>query len=351
MNIVFRADASPEIGTGHVMRCLTLAGRLHKSGHTITFVCGMMTEGLKRRIVDSGYSCYEISGGIDNNTDSYIQDAQGTIDLLKALDLRADCLIVDHYGIDEKWERLVKPNLRKLMVIDDLANRRHQCDILLDQNFYLDMQARYLNLVPPDCALFLGPEYALLRPEFTQLAEEARRRDGSVKRILVSFGGSDPTNETEKVLRALKKVNGGNFQTDVAMGAASPHLERIKDMCREMGVHLHIQVDYIAQLMQIADLGIGSGGTTTWERMMMGLPSLTIIVAENQRQITEDLAHIGAVINLGRHSEVTDYDIAREVTEMIEHPDRLLRVGEFAAQGILKVGNGVDRLIKALNGG
>ena len=170
-------------------------------------------------------------------------------------------LIVDHYALDLRWESILRPRVGKIMVIDDLADRPHDCELLLDQNLYQDMETRYDPLVPATCAKLLGPKYALLRPEFAQARKNLRQRDGQVMRILVFFGGVDPTNETAKAIHALASIADRQFAVDVVVGSGNPHKQQIENLCAEHeGFHYHCQVDNMAELMAAADLAIGAGG-------------------------------------------------------------------------------------------
>jgi hypothetical protein len=162
------------------------------------------------------------------------------------------------------------------MVIDDLANREHDCALLLDANFYLHLNRRYKGLTPLGTSLLLGPQYALLRSEFLQV-ERSEKRTGDVRRIFAFFGGSDPTNETEKLLTALQHIQRRTFELDIVVGAGNPRKQEIERKCRLLeNVHFFCQIDNIAELMAHADLAIGAGGTTLWERCYLALPSIVI---------------------------------------------------------------------------
>jgi UDP-2,4-diacetamido-2,4,6-trideoxy-beta-L-altropyranose hydrolase len=199
-----------------------------------------------------------------------------------------DWLIVDHYAIDIKWERALRPYFKHLMIIDDLADRYHDCEILLDQNFYSNYQYRYQQLVPKSCNLLLGPQYALLRPEFGEMHRCVKMRNGEISNILVFMGGSDSTNETKKVLLALEKINFAGV-VNVVVGYSNPYRDEIIEICnRHENYKFYCQVDNMAELMNKADLAIGAGGSTTWERCCLALPSLVISVAENQVVLAQD---------------------------------------------------------------
>lgn len=278
MKVIIRTEASIEIGSGHVMRCLTIAQNLRKNGCIVKF----WMQDLPGNLID-----YVISKGFKN-----ISKAE-----------QADLYIIDHYGIDKEWESEIRVFTKKIAVIDDLANRKHDCDLLLDQNFLPNFELRYEDLVPTHCVKLLGPKNLIMREEFIEARSQLRERNGQVNRLLVFMGGTDPTNETMKVLKALKDYS-FNY-VDVVVGSGNVLKNDIELICKERYYQYHCQINYMAKLMQLADFAIGAGGGTTWERSYVGLPSSSTIVADNQREGTEYLAELGVIINLGWYEEVT----------------------------------------------
>lgn len=318
MKIVMRADASVSIGTGHVMRCLTLAEALRERGAEVLFVCREEPGHCCDIILGRGFQVARLAA---TGPFSDERDAEQTV---LAMDGRADWLIVDHYGIGAEWERRLRPQAGRIMAIDDLANRRHDCDLLLDQNLFDDMSARYRGLAPADCRLFLGPRYALLRDEFIAARRTLRERDGAVRRILLFFGGSDPTNETEKALLALGRLRSAEVALDVVVGSSNPLGDRIHDLCAALpGVTFHRQVANMAQLMARADLALGAGGATTWERCFLGLPSLVVVVAENQAEPARAAESAGVAWLLGESAAVSAASIESAVGRALREPGRL----------------------------
>ena len=322
MLAVIRADASTSIGSGHVMRCLTLAHRLKKEKNAkVVFVMRDLPGNLIDVVEKQGFEVLKLSPAnqkyILNGyglwlTVSMEVDAQQTIDLLQHYLQEHGCdvvdrLIVDSYALDEQWELMLRPYCREIMVIDDLADRRHDCDILLDQNFYLNKDIRYAELVPEHCKMLLGPEYALLREEFYEAKKHLRKRDGNIKNILVFYGGSDLTNETGKAIEALVQLHdeGYNFTVDVITGVSNSRREKIKYLCSKYQfLHYYCQVSNMAEFMNKADLMLGAGGSTTWERLYMELPALVTAVAENQIQGCEDCSQAGIIEYLGINDDV-----------------------------------------------
>ncbi len=278
MKVIIRTDASIEIGSGHVMRCLTVAKNLRLNGCEVIF---WMLD-LPGNLID-----YVNSEGFGN-----IFEAE-----------QADLYIIDHYRIDKEWESKIRVFTKKIAVIDDLANRKHDCELLLDQNALPNFESRYDDLVPDTCVKLLGPKYLIMRDEFIDARRLLRKRQEKIENLLVFMGGSDPTNETIKILEALE-----DFQfkhVDVVVGSGNVFKEQILAICEEREYYYHCQINYMAELMQQADFAIGAGGSTTWERCYVGLPSSSTIVASNQREGTEYVAELGLVINLGWHSDVT----------------------------------------------
>jgi len=299
MNIVFRADASLRIGTGHIMRCLTLADALTVEGHVCTFITRNHPGHLADLIQQRGHQVTLMAPPAadfigENNGSDYAQwlgaswqaDAEETIALLQ--DIKPAWLIVDHYAIDHRWHKVLRQCAEKILVIDDLANRGLDCEVLLNQNYGCD-ETDYRDLVNHDCALLLGPRYALLRPEFAQLRPQAiqkRKTFQGIRRILVSMGGTDADNATSLVLEALAKVDWPQPpEIDVVLNSRAPHLQSVIENASQhpLAVSVAVDVNDMAERMLLADLAIGAGGATTWERCCLGLPSLVIITAENQQ--------------------------------------------------------------------
>jgi len=331
VKVFLRADASLALGSGHVMRCLTLARALALRGAQASFICREYPGHLCDFIEQQGFTVHRLPPlALDSET-AREEDARESG---RILERSGGCrwLVVDHYALGAGWESRQRDLAARILVIDDLADRAHDCDLLLDQNLYRDPERRYLGLVPPGCRTILGPRHALLRPEFGEARRSLSGRDGRVRRLLVSFGGSDPTGETGKALAALKGLAGElELEVTVVLGASNPERARIEELCAEIpGCSLHCQVSNMAQLMAAADLALGSGGATTWERCYLGLPSLTVVVAENQRLLTETAAEAGVTWNLGWSRQVSSDSMAAALKEALGDPARVKEMGEKA---------------------
>ena len=309
MKVVFRADASTRIGSGHVMRCATLAEELRRRGAIVSFLCRSMEGDYIEWLTERGIEVArlpETPAGDDggNRADSYAgwlgvtlqQEIAQVTARLEAIG-SVDWLVVDHYALDARWEKAMRARVDKILCIDDLADRRHDCDMLLDQNHCAEPARRYSALVPRDAKTLLGPRYALLRPEFALWRRKLRARDGTVRRVLLFMGGSDIGNATMIALQAVGQYRMGTatWQVDVVVGAGNPHFADIEALCEgAAGISLHRNVgsNEMAALMASADLAIGAGGSTNWERACLGLPSVILALADNQklplRQLVED---------------------------------------------------------------
>jgi UDP-2,4-diacetamido-2,4,6-trideoxy-beta-L-altropyranose hydrolase len=314
LNVFIRADASAVIGHGHVTRCLTLADALSGLA-TVHFICRDDEGNLLDRIEQHGCRAHRLpAGSIDE-----AQDAAATHRMVAAVTPRAEWLIVDHYGLDARWERRVRHCAKRIMVIDDLADRPHACDLLLDQNLIADMSSRYVGKVPTDCRVLLGPEYALLQPIYRELRKDVEPRR-SVRRILIFWSGADRDDLTSRSLAACLSLQRPDVLIDVVTAASYPHTERLRTLAAP---HAHVRIlsdlPTLAPLMAQADLGIGAAGTTSWERICLGLPTIAASIAENQRGIAEELGRQGLIRYLGHCDGITEDVLAGAVRSTLDH--------------------------------
>jgi len=338
--IAFRTDSSFTLGTGHLFRCLTLADALRQRGASVFFICVELPGDLNKLIENNGYIVHhlppQMSGdkGISSSLHPHWSgidwkiDAKNTLVVLAGMP-KLSWLIVDHYALDMRWEGQMRPFTEKIMIIDDLADRPHDCDLLLDQNHYEGLERRYDGLVPDRCEKLLGPRYALLRPEFAAARKTLRHRDGRVRRIFIFFGGSDLSNETAKALETIRWMNRSDITVDVVVGVSNPKGDKIREICQGMpNTDFHLQVENMAEFMAAADLAIGAGGTTTWERCFLGLPSIVLVLADNQREVAEAMSAAGAVRNIGWHADVTSTGLAEALRMALVSPDYLNAMSE-----------------------
>lgn len=356
VRIVIRCDASIQIGSGHVIRCLTLANALREKGADITFICREHPGHLLDVIESSNHKAVRLplltlstEGALAHAQwlgASQAQDADQTADVLMSFG-PIDLLIVDHYALDFQWEIAMRAFTKHIMVIDDLADRKHDCDVLLDLNLYHGMEGRYDHLVPVFCKKLLGPKYALLRPEFENARGKLNVRDGHIRRIFVFFGGSDLGNETGKALRALQKLDMTSIAVDVVISAGNPHQDEIVCLSAMLpDAKLHRQVNNIAQLMARADLAIGAGGGTMWERCCLRLPAIVMSIAKNQQPGCEAVARSGGILYLGDANGVGMELLERALTVALSAPELLASMAEVGSA--LVDGQGVRRIAKLL---
>ena len=320
MKFLFRVDASLSIGTGHVMRCLALARKLKKNNCEIEFISRKHEGNIIKKIRENGFKVYELevveSPKFQNRHNhssflgaSQIQDAEACKQ--KILGRHYDWFVIDHYSIDSVWEKELKPFYDKLIVIDDLADRKHISDILIDQTFLREEKA-YKKIVPKSCTLLLGPEYALLREEFSKYRNLSlkKRENSKLDQIFINLGGTDLDNYTRDILRILSKIKLPHAKIKVVIGSNSPHTEKIISEAAELpNCEVLVDVQNMAELMSESDIAIGASGSSTWERCSLGLPTIQIPVANNQFEISKKLSE---------HNVVESIDMVDEIPALLE---------------------------------
>ena len=313
--VAFRVDASLQMGSGHVMRCLTLADALQSAGAQCLFVCrpypGQLVEKIreKHRCVELPVASTDREQGGQGEISSYANwlgcsweaDASQSCDVLR--DFQADWLVVDHYALDRRWEQAVQAVCRQVFVIDDLANRSHSGALLLDQNLGRS-QADYAGLVSSGCITLAGPAFALLRDEFASARQASleRRKEGFVGNLLLTMGGADAGNATAAVLQTLaQSALSHQCVVTVVLGPQNPWFAQVKDLAATLPFQTQVLVNCsdMAALMRNADLAIGAAGATSWERCCLGLPTILLTLAENQIPSAMALHNAGAALYVG----------------------------------------------------
>ncbi len=316
MKVVFRADASLQIGSGHIMRCLTLAEALRAEGVECHFICREHPGNLLDFIRNKGFEAFGLKPVVNADfVDRQVlqgdhlahsdwlcatqsQDAQECAALLGGL--RPDWLIVDHYALDMRWEASLQKYFKHLLVIDDLADRKHICDLLLDQNLGRAEQD-YVGLVPESCHVMVGAQFALLRPEFARLRMQSLESRGSamLQHLLITMGGVDQANATGAVLQALKACSlPDGCRISVVMGLKAPYLTSVKEVASTMPwpTEVLVNVTNMAERMTCADLIVGAAGSTSWERCCLGVPTIMVVLADNQKPAARALLSSGSVL-------------------------------------------------------
>lgn len=327
---VFRFDASPALGAGHAMRCLTLAEELAAQGWRC---CGMTNS-----------EAVETVPALRNNPALLLDPGSG--DAVG----RTDWLVVDHYGLDARWEKSCRSWAERILVIDDLADRAHDCDILVDQTFGRHTED-YVRLVPQHCEILTGCDYALLKPAFVSARSDslARRSTASgLRHLFVGLGATDPDNHTAEALKGIA-ASGLTVTVDAVLGSRAPHLDAVRAQIAAMtqAVSLHIDTTEMPRLMARADLAIGAAGTSTWERCCLGLPSLMMVIADNQRLIAENVAAAGAARLIVPPRDTMAGQIAAALRELADDRAALEILSSRAAT--LCDGLGVRRVAAALS--
>lgn len=356
MKFLFRVDASVLIGSGHVMRCLTLATALRQQGKQCYFACREHEGNLIGLLRQRGFAVTVLPAAskavfdADGPTHAswlgcgWEEDAHQTCALVQAL--APDWLVVDSYALDYRWETAVRDGT-SLLVIDDLADRVHACDLLVDQNLGRCV-ADYQALVPSSCQVLAGPAYALLRPEFARLRDASiARRGAPLGQILVNMGGVDQPDATGAVLRILRSCElPHDCRLTVVMGMQAPWIAQVRVEAELMPwpTEVLVNVSDMAELMTASDLAIGAAGSTSWERCCLGLPALMVVLAENQRAGAAALEAHGAALQLGGVDEI-GLRLPSALEECVL-PARLAQMA--AAAGALVDGNGVERVLRAL---
>ena len=317
-SVHFRCDASRNIGGGHVMRCLTLAEAVQNAGAN---VCFLVSDETKNTIPDLNFENYALR-------EAMCED-------------QCDLLVVDHYNLDYQYERRARAWVKKILVIDDLANRAHDCDYLLDQTYGRKLHD-YEGLVSQECKLLLGADYMLLRPQFSEKrAQSLVRSTGVINSVLIFMGMTDPEDLYLKALRAMEMYeNSLKIDVVVGTGKATDFVSTGHD------VKFHTNVSDMADLMERADISIGAGGMTSWERCCLGLPTILVEVADNQRMIAAHLHEAGAVYNLGWFENVTEYDIACAMQSFENNPEALMLMSRKASD--ICDGRGIENVLKAI---
>ena len=311
--IFFRVDSGTKIGYGHLIRCLSLAENLKKY-YKVIFISSNLQGNIINELKIKKFPVYKLKS-YSNHIDEK-NDAKKTILLIKKYGGQKNLMIVDNYGLSKKWENMIKPHVEKLVVIDDLVKRSHNCDLLVDQNVHTKMNGNYDKLVPNDCIQLLGPKYAMVRDQFVNLRKISKIRTFPIKRILVSFGGSDIENQTLPLLKIIKKSN-LDIHMDVIVGKSNLNKSRIKKICStNKKFNYFEQTNKIPKLMLSADISIGSGGSTNWERCCLGLPAIISIVSKDQIDVTKALLEKKCIINLGDIKRLKNNDYLNAIISL-----------------------------------
>ena len=338
-SLLIRADANAHKGTGHLMRCLALAQGWRGRGGRATFVTACESDGLRQRLSDEGFQVITLERPYPDPADWEIAS-----EVLAAHP--AAWVALDGYHFDSTYQRQIREAGHPLLVIDDTAHLDHYyADVVLNQNIHAE---RLDYSCEPHTRLLLGTRYALLRSEFLAWRGWQREIPEVARRVLVTLGGSDPDNQTLKVIRALRQVDVDDLEAVVVVGASNPHFDELQSAIRDsqFAVRLVQNVTNVPELMAWADVAVSAGGSTCWELAFMGLSFIGLVLAENQQAIAEGLDVAGVAVNLGWGSNILPVHISADLEQLI-HDQPRRRQMSHAGQELID-GNGSGRVVTAM---
>ena len=324
MKVVFRVDSSLAIGSGHLIRCLALANRLKKSAVAVTFVSRDLPGNIANIVISDGHELVLLPyknllvQTLDTVAHAEWLGEHWSVDALETIRVvdnkNFEILVVDHYAIDFNWEAQLQPHFKKIVVIDDLADRQHFCDLLVDQNFVSNFKTRYFDKVPNKCELLLGPKFAILQPNYFEVRSKVILRKLCIKNFLVFFGLSDKENLTEMAIKCFLELDRNDFNLTVVGNPDNPqYMKLIKEYGNIDNLEFFGKLSTLAPLTAWADVVIGAGGTTSWERLCLGRKAIVITVADNQIETAKALHSDGLIVWLGMAQDVTATDLFREL--------------------------------------
>jgi UDP-2,4-diacetamido-2,4,6-trideoxy-beta-L-altropyranose hydrolase len=334
---VIRADANKEIGIGHVMRCLALAEWLYAKNVSPLLLTKFSNELIVLKIKQFKGKVTYLPDSLSQAGDSYLhskwlngsEDDDATLcsavieQEIKIKGKSPLFILIDHYALAAPWEKKLA-QYANILVVDDLSDRPHECSWLVDQTFG-KTEADYVSLVPQKTQLLIGPQYALIRKEFIDATVSLQRAFPKKKiKVLLTLGGVDKNNDTSKLLSLFdyyKSIN-NKIVITVITSNSNPNLADLKATISHMNnTSLLVDANNMAELMAEHDICIGAAGSTSWERCVMSLPTLSIVLAENQQTISKNLAEVGAIIDLGLVEDITKEVFFEGVNSLINNKD------------------------------
>ncbi|QKQ73548.1 UDP-2,4-diacetamido-2,4,6-trideoxy-beta-L-altropyranose hydrolase [Nostoc sp. TCL240-02] len=342
MKLFIRADASTQIGTGHIMRCLALAQSWQDAGGQAIFVMATEAPNFKTRLKSEGMEVIHLPIQLGST-----EDAEETAKLARQFNV--SWIVVDGYYFGAKYQEIIKEFELKLLLIDDYGHaKQYHADIILNQNIHAN-EGLYINR-QPYTQLLLGTSYSLLRREFWQWREWQRSLPPIAKKLLVTLGGADPDNVTLKVIQGLQQVEVEGLEVVVVVGGSNPHYEQLRSASQKLQfpIRLERNVTNMPELMAWADVAIAAGGSTSWELAFMGLPSIVLILADNQQDIAEKLANINVAVNLGWYQDISEVEIAQAINKLLLANQVRMKIIQKGQK--LIDGYGVTRILPILTG-
>lgn len=320
MNVYFRVDSSNEIGGGHLYRCISLAEALLALKVNVLFICKELPGNFIQVLIKKNFNVIRLSNEMQKKEKNSLDEIQDAKDTLRAIeDKEPDWIVLDHYELGFEWEFLLKQHVKKLMSIDDYRDRKHFCDVLLNQNYIGEFKRNPENLGKLVPRMLTGLSYALLNNEFIQLRRSIATYKNSAKNVLVFFTLGDDQGETLKALEAIKifiKQKNTSHAVTVVVGQSTKYIAEITKICCEFNWKLFNKVESMAALINEADLGVGAAGASSWERCALGVPAIVTVLAENQKDIAESLECNGVALNLGWYSKVLVEDYVNALEKL-----------------------------------
>jgi UDP-2,4-diacetamido-2,4,6-trideoxy-beta-L-altropyranose hydrolase len=311
-SLLIRADANAQMGTGHLMRCLALAQAWQAQDGQAVFITACDSARLLKRLQDEGFQFIHLEETYPNPG-----EWATTSQVLAAH--RGAWVVLDGYHFDPAYQRRIKETGHALLVVDDMAHMDHyHADVILNQNIHAD---QLVYSCEPDTHLLMGTRYALLRREFWPWRGWEREILEVARRVLVTLGGADPDNQTLKVIQALQRVRVDGLEATVVVGASSPHFQELEAAVHHLPFTTRLirNASNMPELMTWADIAVSAGGSTCWEIVFLGLPSVLLTLANNQQRIAEGLDKVGVSLNLGWYEEVTENQTAEALSHLVNH--------------------------------
>jgi UDP-2,4-diacetamido-2,4,6-trideoxy-beta-L-altropyranose hydrolase len=306
---------------------LTLAQTLRDLGQKCVFLCKDLPGNVTELVRKSRFELEMFSQNLSESDE---------LAIIKSINPR--WVVADHYNLSLHWETSVQQYSR-LFVIDDTMSKRHQCDVLLDQNFRTTYELAYKDLVPSSCRLLLGPKYSLLKPELTR-TDEPKRFRSSHEQVLVFFGGSDITGELIKFYHAVCASTAKQQFKFVATGSHR-HIDEVQKLPKHQNCEILVSPDNRVELLKESDFYFGSSGSVTWERFYLGLPGALIVMADNQFQIATELEKAGLQYYWGNVNTVSYPEVLKKIDQVLADKSKLLEISQ-------KTKNLVDRFSSKL---
>ncbi|HWZ83137.1 MAG TPA: UDP-2,4-diacetamido-2,4,6-trideoxy-beta-L-altropyranose hydrolase [Terriglobales bacterium] len=341
--LLIRADANAHIGAGHVMRCLALAQAWQDAGGDAVFAMAEAAPPLEHRLLEENFRIVRVSAPPGSRDD--LEDTRALIAAKPP-----SWTVLDGYRFDAYYQSEIKRWCRLLVMDDNGQLERYSADVVVNQNVHAG-ETLYAGRVTPETRLLLGPQYAILRNEFAAYRDWTREVAEVGSRVLVTMGGSDPSDFAPRILPWLAKMQGSELWARVVVGGGAGNAHAVKEAAANSAGRIEVLVDArnMAELMAWADLAIAGAGSTCWEMCLLGLPSIVVEVAENQQPIARQLEALGAAVNAGPPAEIDCRSIAQRAEQLLSSAGERFAMSGAARK--LVDGWGRERVLEAMQMG